>query len=169
MNTNNSRIKHNFNKHILKVCTDDVNLRNLYQKHSSAYYDDAGIDLFSANNILVPARAISFKIPLDISLELIDGITHNNISYYLIARSSICNTPLRQVSMGVIDAGFRGKLSLIVDNMSDKDYNVCQYVKLVQVCAPDLKPIKIIVVDKLSTGSRGTKGLGSSDIPQSKL
>lgn len=148
-------------KYVLKVCTDNENLRNMYNTHGPAYHDDAGIDLFVENDILVPANAKSFKSPLGVSLELVDD-RGKNVSYTLVARSSICLTPLRQVSIGIIDAGYRGKLSLIVDNISDEDYFVGRHTKLAQVCAPDLKPIKVIVVDRLSRSSRGINGLGST-------
>jgi len=66
-------------------------------------------------------------------------------------------------SVGIIDAGYRGTLKAIVDNI-DKDNGVTipKGTRLLQICSPTLQPITYEVVDSLSETSRGTGGLGST-------
>jgi dUTP pyrophosphatase len=145
---------------------DDKNnqlTKSLYTNHRSAYLDDAGIDLFVPVSVVVPANSIGFKIPLFIQCELVDVKQNKSISYNIYPRSSIIKTPLRlSYSVGVIDAGYRGSLDLIVDNISDRDFVIEKGERLTQICAPSLEPISLEIVNKLSFGSRGCNGLGSS-------
>lgn len=150
------------------IQVNDKELHDLYKNHKSAYPDDAGIDLYFPDDIIVPKNTLGFMIPLKIRVELL-GKNNANKSYFLVARSSIYSTPLRLSShIGIIDAGFRGEMCLIVDNLSNYDYNISKHTKLCQICSPKLKPIRMCVVNKLSNGSRGNKGLGSSNV-MSKL
>ena len=72
-------------------------------------------------------------------------------------------TPLRlSNSVGIIDAGYRGNIMAIVDNLSDEDFVIEQNTRLFQLCSPDLSPISFEVVNELSETSRGSGGLGST-------
>jgi len=116
------------------------------------------------NSVIVPAKSIGFKIKLGISVEL-TNYNDTAMSYLLLPRSSMNLIPLRS-QVSIIDAGYRGELFAIVDNISNFDYKIQQHQKLLQICAADLKPIIVEVVDQLSKGSRGAKGLGSSNKPE---
>ena len=73
------------------------------------------------------------------------------------------NTPLRLAnSVGIIDAGYRGNIIGIVDNLSDEDFVIEQNTRLFQICSPSLSSISFSVVNVLSDTSRGTGGLGST-------
>jgi hypothetical protein len=96
--------------------------------------------------------------------------------FYTYARSSISKTPLRLANnQGIIDAGYRGPLigmfDCIYDNKDDKTYNECDFYmeahsRVLQICAPDLVPIFVNVVDKLEdlgpSTARGSGGIGST-------
>ena len=146
---------------ILKIKVLNKELAMPYDNHGPAYPDDAGIDLFVPKSVYVPALAKGFVIPLGIAVELISQ--SENLSFILVARSSMSKTPIRlSVPIGIIDAGYRGELSVIVDNIINKPYYIAKYTRLAQICSPDLKPIVVQVVDMLSIGSRADKGIGSS-------
>ena len=53
----------------------DKSLEQYYSNHGPVYYDDAGIDLYIPIRVIIPAKAIGFKINLDINCELIDPKT----------------------------------------------------------------------------------------------
>lgn len=147
---------------ILKIKINQDDLIPLYQNHGHAYIDDAGIDLYCAADIIIPPHALAVKIPLSIQLELVNEY-NENLSYIIVCRSSIYKTPIRQSqSMSIIDAGFRGELSLYVDNLSNKPYHVKKGDRYFQVISSSLKPMKLKIVSVLSAGSRQAKGLGSS-------
>lgn len=147
----------------LKPVNDEVS--SIYQNHSSYHEGDSGLDLFVTQRIVVPAKSLSFKIDLCISCEAFqDKSKQMNVSYYLYPRSSMgAKTPLRlSNSVGIIDAGYRGNIMAIVDNLSDEDFVIEQNTRLFQLCSPVLSPISFEVVNSLSETSRGSGGLGST-------
>lgn len=147
----------------LKPVNDEVS--SMYQNHSSYHEGDSGLDLFVTQRIVVPAKSLSFQIDLCISCEAFqDKGKQMNVSYYLYPRSSMgAKTPLRlSNSVGIIDAGYRGNIMAIVDNLSDEDFVIEQNTRLFQLCSPVLSPISFEVVNSLSETSRGSGGLGST-------
>lgn len=142
------------------IKTDSPYLHSLYRGHGHAYEGDAGIDLFMPTQMIVPAKSLGFRIKLGICAEMRDY--NIPVPYTIHSRSSMSTTPLR-TSTFIIDAGYRGELSIIVDNVSDHDYIIRRGERLVQVCAYDLSPIDVRIVRELSPGSRGARGLGSSN------
>ena len=86
-----------------------------------------------------------------------------NISFQLVPRSSIWRTPLRQSnSIGIIDAGYRGRLMVPVDNISNEDYIIKSGERLFQIVHPLLEPVGVELVDELSDSERGSGGFGST-------
>ena len=84
--------------------------------------------------------------------------------YYVYPRSSIYKTPLRLANCtGIIDAGYRGELMAVFDNISDEGYELKPYTRLLQACSPDLSPFSVVIVNKdFDTTTRGEGGLGST-------
>jgi dUTPase len=96
--------------------------------------------------------------------------------YDMRPRSSLSNTNLRLAnSVGTIDAGYRGHLmgkfdlihSQLLPNtdFTKLGYILDKYVRLVQICAPNLLPILVKIVDtkeELGTTLRGEGGFGST-------
>lgn len=80
-----------------------------------------------------------------------------NTGYYMHPRSSLSRTPLRLAnSTGIIDAGYRGHLMGMFDvvniphNLShsrEADFFGQKYDRYLQICAPDLVPIIVEIVD----------------------
>lgn len=138
--------------------------KNLYEHHSIAYEGDSGIDLFFPAEVHFNPKETKL-IDLEISCEMKKTyltIDNNYFSYYIYPRSSIYKTPLRMAnSVGIIDSKYRNTLKIAVDNISDQGYTLTKNTKLFQICSPDLEPIKLIFVDKLSATERGS-GFGSS-------
>jgi len=137
-----------------------------YENHSSYHPGDSGLDLFISEDIIVPAGAISFKVDLRIMCEAFPSKEkEHNISYYLYPRSSMgAKTPLRlSNSVGIIDAGYRGNIIGIVDNIDQKnDFRIEAGSRLFQICSPTLDPLTFELVNELSETSRGEGGFGST-------
>ena len=75
----------------------------------------------------------------------------------------MAKTPIRLAnSVGIIDAGYRGNIMAIVDNISDEDYTILNQTRLFQICSPTLETVTIEIVNKLSETSRGTGRFGST-------
>ena len=113
------------------------------------------------------------------SAQLIKRNGHVNgkyTGYYMYPRSSLSKTRLRLAnSVGIIDSGYRGNLIGMFDCFSagkgslcetEYDYVVKPFEKLVQICAPDLRPIFVELVDSeeelSSVTLRGEGGFGST-------
>jgi dUTP pyrophosphatase len=149
---------------VLRLCVDPelneyykdkVNLHN----HSIVgSHPNSGFDLASPISVQVSE---TFK--LDFKVK---GAMYENdlpIGYYLYARSSICKTSLRLAnSVGIIDSGYRGNIMAYFDVI--KNDNVEVYQRLVQICAADLTPFKVELVDSLDETERGEGGFGSTGV-----
>jgi dUTP pyrophosphatase len=148
----------------LKVQTHIEELNSLYRKREN-YATDAGIDLYTPIEYVVPAKS-QIKIDFEISCEMIHE--HQSLSYWLLPRSSICKTPLRlSNSMGLIDQSYRGHICAFVDNISDKDYVIEQHTRLFQIAGPQLQPLSLVLGSSfdttfLSSTLRGENGFGST-------
>ena len=78
-------------------------------------------------------------------------------------RSSIAKTPLRLCnSIGLIDAGYRGEIKAVVDNIKSELYIVEKGQRLFQLVAMDGSPINFQLVDELTETTRGEDGFGST-------
>lgn len=152
--------------YILSIKLDTSQLSNEqiehYLKFKSHHDGDAGIDLINTEYKIADILAVE-TIDFKIQCEMRDS-DNNLVSYYLFPRSSISKTPFQMAnSVGIIDAGYRGNIMAKVRNMSLSSAQIHKNEKWFQICAPDLKPIKISFVDKLTESSRGEGGFGSTN------
>jgi len=151
----------------LYIYTDNETLRDYYYAYQYNHKGDSGIDLIFPEDYhlkLHETRLLDFGIKCEMKDE-----KGNNISYYLYPRSSIYKTPLIMKNhVGIIDAGYRGKIMAPVhfhDNeLKLRDYHLKKGERLFQICSPDLKPIQVKIVNNLSDSTRGEGGFGSTNV-----
>jgi dUTP pyrophosphatase len=125
--------------------------------------DDSGVDLYAPEKFVVDPKDVGTLMPFGISAEFIPARHESSAGYYLVPRSSIFKTPIRQSnSVGIIDAGYRGQLCAPLDNKSNTSYTIEKSTRLFQIVAPDLAHIRVTLVEKLSETDRGTGGFGST-------
>ena len=125
----------------LRIKAFNDRAKELYENHSYFHTGDAGLDLFVVENQTIPAKSTK-PIPLQIACENLD-----NKAYYLFPRSSISKTPLRLAnSIGLIDAGYRGELIGMVDNIYDKDFQVKRGERYFQLVAVDSSPVELSLI-----------------------
>lgn len=139
---------------------------HFYEKHTSAYNGDSGIDLFFPHDVEVgPKQTVLVDLGVCCEMKKTDlSVDDRNYSYYLYPRSSIYKTPLRlSNSVGIIDAGYRNSIKVAVDNISDKIYTIKSGTRLFQICSATLEPIIIKLTGELSMTERG-EGFGSSGV-----
>jgi dUTP pyrophosphatase len=138
-------------------------VKNYYSNFTSHHEGDSGIDLIVPNTLEVNSFQVGTVDHL-ISCQMEDKFG-SPCSYYLYPRSSISKTDLMLAnSVGIIDAGYRGFIMAKVRNMNPVNISkINAGDKLFQICAPDLKPIKIEIVNELSKTSRGDGGFGSTN------
>ncbi len=155
--------------------------RNHENKHPELYKKkehsgDAGVDLYCPRDVVVPAKGQA-KIRLGCHASVGkktrvqfppggDFSTMEGVGYFLFPRSSISKTPLRMSnSIGLIDAGYRGELIGVVDNISDQDYTVKEGDRLFQIVNSNLEPFFEIMENEecdIDETDRGSGGFGST-------
>lgn len=135
-----------------------VKLMNEYaQLPTRGSKDAAGLDLYCPFHIKVPADSQK-KIPLGLAVEIPKGYMG-----LLVPRSSMSKTPLRCAnSVGIIDADYRGELSIAYENVSCNDYTIFRGDRIAQLI---IVPIAVVDVEEartLSETERGDGGYGST-------
>lgn len=175
--------------YVLSLFVDDPELRTAYEGKISAHnnmvltnsHPDSGFDLIVPDKATVCAES---NILLDLSVKtamvIINTddaepmITQSNLAkrpcgFYMYPRSSLgAKTKLRLAnSVGIIDSGYRGNLKACLDNIHPREaHYIDKGDRLVQICAPDLTPFMVELVnseEELSQTTRGTGGFGSTD------
>ena len=141
----------------LKIQPLSTYARDLYENHGHFHDGDAGLDLFVIDNLTVePGETAIIK-----SYIACENTQGN--SYFLMPRSSISKTPLRQCnSVGLIDGSYRGEIMAAVDNVKNEPYTIESGQRLFQLVAMDGSPIHIELVSKLTETVRGEGGFGST-------
>jgi dUTP pyrophosphatase len=156
----------------LYVPTEHRTLREFYririEAHNSKLYDqyaDSGFDLGLPNTITL-SKSRGNKVPLNVHASMwVNDIPQ---AYYLYPRSSISKTPLRlSNSVGIIDKGYRGTLTAMVDMIDTtvQEYTVTACDRYFQICHPSLNTFKVIMVDTkdaLGATERNEGGFGST-------
>jgi dUTP pyrophosphatase len=149
-------------KYMLNIKIDS-NDKNIIKHYSSFKYNNDGnssIDLINDKISVLPFEigTLDYKI----KCEMIDIESNKYISYLLVPRSSISKTTFQMPnSIGIIDATYRGNILANIRNinMNEQVLNQGSYFKII---APDLKPIKVNIVNELSITYRDNKGFGST-------
>lgn len=137
-------------------------------KPHRAHTTDAGLDLFSRETKVVPARG-SAVFDTGVHIELTEEVIPVNERFihvfetvgFLKSKSGL-NVKHGITSEGVIDMGYTGAILVNLINHSDKDYTVRKGDKISQlVILPILTP-HLQVVDELEETERGNGGFGST-------
>ena len=141
----------------LKIRPFNAEVKQMYENHGYFHDGDAGLDLFVINEQTISAGETTL-IHLQIACE-----NTENRPYLVMSRSSIGKTPLRLANaVGLIDAGYRGEIMAVVDNIKKEDYTVEPGQRLFQLVAMDGSPIYFELVEELSDTTRGGGGFGST-------
>lgn len=144
----------------------------LHNNNVNSPYPDSGFDLGLPKDLTI-TKPTSNKIPLDICCSMYSPYSPQ--PYYLYPRSSIIKTPLRlSNSVGIIDTGYRGTITAVVDNLSNcnnadgtSDISLTALERYFQICHPSLRSFKVKIVnskDELGITERGNGGFGSTGI-----
>jgi dUTP pyrophosphatase len=118
--------------------------------------EDIGYDLYSAEDLTIAARGAA-AIPTGIAIEFTPtagGIIKTRSG--LAKKRLTCNA-------GVIDAGYRGEVIVLMDNLGDEPYTIRQGDKIAQLLEHPFLAGEV-VEDELSEAARGAKGFGSSGL-----
>lgn len=116
--------------------------------------EDIGYDLYSAEDITLPARGAA-GVHTGIAIEFdpaAGGIVKTRSG--MAKKRLMCNA-------GVIDAGYRGEIIVLMENLADEAYTIHKGDKIAQLLEHPFLAGEV-VEEELSDAVRGAKGFGSS-------
>lgn len=137
---------------------DFVRLSDQATLPTRAHPTDAGLDLYLPAAVkLLPGQAT--RIPLGLSVAIPEGCVG-----LILDRSSRAALNLKVVG-GVIDAGYRGELAVVLVNHNKIPWRIAAGEKVAQlVVVPCLLP-QAVWAQSLEESERGENGFGSTDQP----
>ncbi len=134
--------------------------RSAAQLPRYAHASDAGMDVQSAESLVIPAKARALvptglvaNIPLgyEIQVRPRSGLAFKK-------GVTVLNAP------GTIDAGYRGEIGVLLVNLGDEDFEIKAGDRIAQlVVAPVLQP-EIVEASDIDETDRGVAGFGSTGV-----
>jgi dUTP pyrophosphatase len=121
--------------------------------------EDLGYDIFAAENVRFAPRG-SAIVPTAISVEVTDA-NGRPMGALLRDKSSMASRRLI-VTAGVIDAGYRGEIRVVMENLSDEPQEIRAGDKLANLIPYPVLTGTVEVVEELAASSRMAGGFGSS-------
>lgn len=116
--------------------------------------EDIGYDLYASEDVTIPAHGM-VPVPTGIAIEFspkAGGVVKT--------RSGIAKKRL-MCNAGVIDAGYRGEVLVIMENLADSEYSIRRGDKIAQLLEHPFMAEEV-VEEELTEAARGAKGFGSS-------
>ncbi|MGA2992285.1 MAG: dUTP diphosphatase [Candidatus Korobacteraceae bacterium] len=121
--------------------------------------EDLAYDIYAAENVTIPARGHAV-VPTAIAIEL-TGPGGEPLGSLLRDKSSMAARRLT-VTGGVIDAGYRGEIKVVVENLAEASAEIHAGDKLANLIPYPVLTTEVKVVEELSESSRNAGGFGSS-------
>jgi len=151
----------------LYIRVENPELREMISKQIQNHrWTDSGFDIpMLAHNIDLSQKVVSFSLGIQVAATSHLGDSRPCL---LLPRSSIYKTPFRLCnSIGLIDAGYRGEVKAMVDNMEKTTMHINEGTRMFQICRHNFLPWdSIVIVDELpaATDDRGSGGFGSTGL-----
>lgn len=116
--------------------------------------EDIGYDLYSSEDLTIEARGAA-GVHTGIAIEFqpaAGGIVKTRSG--LAKKRLMCNA-------GVIDAGYRGEIIVLMENLGDQPYSIRKGDKIAQLLEHPFLAGEVVEAE-LSAAARGAKGFGST-------
>lgn len=122
-----------------------------------AYNDDSCFDMFSNENVIVPAGEVVL-VKTDIAIEL--PPSHEG---QVRCRSGLGKKGIQvSNSPGTIDSAYRGNCGILIYNSTVRKFEIKKGERIAQLAIKTSIPYKLVEVKELSKTSRGDGGFGST-------
>lgn len=158
----------------MSVNQEDLSLIQYYEEAIESHNNeilhnpmpDSGFDLIVPEEQELYAHKVN-KINFQVKCEMRHNETHRTSPFYMYPRSSISKSHFRLANnTGIIDSGYRGCLMGMFDLVYTQQCVKCEkHCRLLQVCAPNLEPFKVVLLQNdnaMSQSTRGEGGFGST-------
>ncbi len=121
--------------------------------------EDLGYDLYSAETVTIAARGHAV-VPTGISIEVTDA---NGTPMGALVRDKSSMAARRIITTaGVIDAGYRGEVKIVMENLGDSPAEIHAGDKLANLIPYPVLTGEVEVAEELAESNRGAGGFGSS-------
>jgi dUTP pyrophosphatase len=122
--------------------------------------EDLGYDVFALESVELWARAW-LRVKTGIAVEARHPETGVGLGLLVRDRSSMAARGVA-VTGGVIDAGYRGEIQILLTNLTDEAIRISAGDKIAQMIPVPVLTGVVQQVDELGDSSRAEKGFGSS-------
>jgi len=116
---------------------------------------DAGLDLFSGVEAELPPGEIQ-AIPTGLQLAIPPGYVG-----LIWDKSGLSLEGVHKLA-GVVDAGYRGEVRVVLANLGRRPFKVRQGMKIAQMLVQPVQSVQVVEVDALDETARGPGGFGST-------
>ena len=121
--------------------------------------EDLGYDIYASDSVVIPARGHA-AVPTGIAIECRSS-SGEKMGALLRDKSSMAARRL-VLTGGVIDAGYRGEIRVLIENLGDVPAEIHAGDKIANLIPYPVLTDQVEIVDELSTSSRKAGGFGSS-------
>ena len=125
---------------------------------SYAHVHDAGMDLYASESMLIKAGD-RVLVPTGIAMAIPAGYVG-----LIWDKSGMAAKFGLKTMAGVIDAGYRGEVKIVIHNLSSADYTIEKGMKVAQMLIQPVVQMPLTEVDTLDDTSRGVGGFGSTGL-----
>lgn len=124
-----------------------------------AHDDDACADVYAIEDTVIPKHGCGVAVRTGLKALIPQGWLLE-----LRARSGMSkNSPLRiSNSVGTIDAGYKGEIMVLFDNISGKDYEIKAGDRIAQMRPEPAYRFRSEIIENVGDSERGEGGFGSS-------
>jgi len=118
---------------------------------------DAGLDLFSAVDEVLAAGELK-AVPTGLQLAVPEG--HAGLIW---DKSGISLHGVHRLA-GVVDAGYRGEVKVVMINLGKEPFVIKQGMKIAQLLVQPVVSVRVVEAGELDETSRGGGGFGSTGL-----
>lgn len=119
--------------------------------------EDIGYDLYAAEELTIAGGGAA-GVRTGIAIEFVPtagGIIKTRSG--MAKKRLMCNA-------GVIDAGYRGEVVVLMENLGEEPYTIRRGDKIAQLLEHPFLAKEVVEEEELGEAARGAKGFGSSDL-----
>jgi dUTP pyrophosphatase len=116
---------------------------------------DAGMDLFSVVDDLLEAGEVK-PIPTGIQMAIPEGYVG-----LIWDKSGLSLAGLHRLA-GVVDAGYRGEVRVVMANLGKEPFVIKKGMKIAQMLIQPVETVEVVEAEGLDDTSRGEGGFGST-------
>jgi len=120
--------------------------------------NDAGMDFYAGESMVIKAGE-RVLVPTGIAMAIPSGYVG-----LIWDKSGMAAKFGLKTMAGVIDAGYRGEIKIVIHNLSNRDYQVEKGTKIAQMLIQKVEQKEIVEVTELDSTARGEGGFGSTGL-----